>query len=801
MVDYEFQDLFKQDSIEKQITIKYDNTVITNEDLFKNEMTLEESLCSESQLKFGSCEASMVKFKVANIFSPMIGKTLDIQVVLEGNTKNPFQYGFYKVQSDKLTADREWREIVAYDTMYDIINADVSDWYNSLFPNNGTIYTMRRFRKSFIEHFGLQEDDISLVNDNMTVTKTVFIQSEREENENLIAESNGLSGLDVISSICEINGCFGHIGRDGKFNYIYLPQAIEGLYPANDLYPDHAPDYLPWQQRTGHLYPQNSKSISVGEDGTYMSCHYEDYLCKTIDKLQIRQEENDIGVIVGRDGDNCYIIEDNFLVYGKGSTELQKIANNIFKKITDVVYRPLDADCKGNPCLEVGDPVRISTKYDIVESYILKRTLKGIQALRDSYSADGVEMYSEKVNSVHKSIVQLKGKSNVLERTIEETKSTLRDVGKGLQTQITQNAESITAEATRATSAEEKLSSRIQVTASDITAEVTRATDAEHTLSSQIQVTANSISSKVSKGDVVSEINQSPDTITLSSGRLVITSGNFALDSSGNVSMTGNVNATSGKIGVFDIGRFSLSGGETEINLTDVSTSNIRGRQLLIDEIRPTSFGGEILIGADDTYPCEKVRICAGGANSSWGVVFDKNSSNDFHLRPGYNGAIDCGSASYHWDNVYADNGTIITSDRNEKTNIMDMTESYAEQIIDGSIPKTYMMVNGSSGRTHNGLIAQDVEQQLYSMGLNTKDFAGIIMYDKEVEDVKTGEIGYGLRYEEYIPIIIKYAQLLKSRVCKAEREYANMQEMFFNLQGEVSILKQKLGGINNVDI
>lgn len=83
MIDYKYKGLFNQNSVEKQVTISYENTTITNEDLFNNEMTIEESLCSENQLKFGSCEASMVKFKVANIFSPMVGKTIDISVVLK----------------------------------------------------------------------------------------------------------------------------------------------------------------------------------------------------------------------------------------------------------------------------------------------------------------------------------------------------------------------------------------------------------------------------------------------------------------------------------------------------------------------------------------------------------------------------------------------------------------------------------------------------------------------------------------------------------------------------------------------
>ncbi len=493
MIDYTYNNLFMNDSTSKQLIIEFDNTVITNEDLFDQTMTLEESLCSEEELRFGACEASVLKFKAANIVAPMINKWLSVKMVLNNHAEEPFIIGRYKVAEDKLTADKQWREITAYDAMYDIINADMAAWYNSVFPDSSQSIPLEQFRNSFMFFFNLEQvvPKGGLVNDRINIEKT--IQPEQ------------ISGKDIITAICEINGCFGHIGRDGKFHYIYLPQAIQGLYPANDLYPDHAPDYLPWQQRTGHLYPQDPKSTRIGADGTYIECKYEDYLCKTIDKLQVRQEENDIGAIVGRTGDNCYVIEDNFLVYGKGNDELHEIANRIFNKITDVVYRPFNADVKGNPCFEVGDPVRITTKYELIESYILQRTLKGIQALRDNYVSDGVETYSEQVNGVHKSIIQLKGKTNTITRTVEENRLEMLDIEAGLSFTIVETAKglqaNIDAEKQRAEGEETKLSTKIELTAeglkADITKETERAEGEEEKLSNSIKVTAEGLQANI----------------------------------------------------------------------------------------------------------------------------------------------------------------------------------------------------------------------------------------------------------------------------------------------------------------
>lgn len=527
MVNYKYGDLFKKDTVDKQLSIVSDDGKIniTNTELHQEKFELTESLCSEQELTFGSCEAAMIKFTVSNTFLPMKGRWMTVRMSLGGHADVPFQFGRYKVDSDTPTADRTCRDVVAYDALYDILNADVAAWYNTVFPSHKeqrkdkdgktttvTVYdpvTMKQFRNSFFKHFGIEQADIVLVNDGMSIEKTVAVTASSEtssatEESSIIGES--MSGKEVLSCICEINGCMGHMGRDGKFHYIYMEQEIQGLYPRNDLYP------------SDDLFPRDPKSNRIGKD-LYITAEYEDFLVKTINKLQIREQKNDIGVIVGT-GDNAYVIEDNFLVYGKGTKELKGIAKNILSKIRGIAYRPFTADCKGNPCLEVGDAVRLPTRYELIESYILKRTLKGIQALRDDLEADGEEYRTNGANGIQKSILKLKGKSNVLERTIEKTQSTITDVEKELQSQITQtaseirtevknttdglssriiqNADNITAEVTRAQGQEVVLAAAIKINEDKITAEVSRASETEGKLSSKIEITATQIRSEVS---------------------------------------------------------------------------------------------------------------------------------------------------------------------------------------------------------------------------------------------------------------------------------------------------------------
>ena len=262
----------------------------------------------------------------------------------------------------------------------------------------------------------MEQEEITLINDAMMVEKTI--------------DPGELPGKTVIEAICEINGCFGHIGRNGKLRYVLMERMIEGLYPADDLYP------------SDDLYPADPMGTTEVSRSHYISCQYEDFICQHIDKLQIRQEENDIGAISGI-GNNCYIIEDNFLVYGKSAADLQTIADNVLSVIGVVWYRPAQVEARGNPCLEVGDGILLHTTRETIYTYILQRTLKGIQALRDSYTAEGEEYRTGQVNGLQKQIIQLKGKTNTLTRTVDETRLEMKDINQNLSTQISINAQQI----------------------------------------------------------------------------------------------------------------------------------------------------------------------------------------------------------------------------------------------------------------------------------------------------------------------------------------------------------------------
>ena len=730
MVNYKYGDLFKKDTVDKQLSIVSDDGKIniTNTELHQEKFELTESLCSESELTFGACEAGMIKFTVSNVFLPMKGKWLTAKMTLDGHEDKPFQIGRYKVYSDTPTADRTCRDVVAYDALYDILSSDVTDWYNQILPQKDSKVTLKQFRDSFFNHFGVEQEEVSLVNDEMIIEKTVEVKASSSGSSDTAEKSTigeAISGKEVLFCILEINGCMGNIGRVGKFRYVYLTQEMQGLYPANDLYP------------ADDLYPRNPKSTSISKS-QYISAQYEDYIVRTIDKLQIREKENDIGAIVG-DGGNTYVIEGNFLVYGKGTKELNEIGEKTLSKIKGIIYRPFSADCKGNPCLEAGDAVRLATKYELIETYILKRTLKGIQALRDDLEANGEEYRTSKVNGIQRSILQLKGKSNTLERSIEETKSTIVDVEKGLQSQITQTAteirsevknttdglssritqtaESITAEVNRATSAEGTLSSKITQTAESITAEVNRATEKEGQLAAAIQVNADGITSKVSRDSVVSEINQSAEGLKIRAD---------LLEFRGSMEMTG--------------GYVHIDAAESTDNLVELKRE-----------------GTLVQMGTDGFRTVEgtlesPVHQCTVQYNQ---VSLHKGANDNDHMMIHLDG--DTGVGGFR-------GGVINGSDKRIKNTILDLSKKQSSEFIYSLRAKSYRY-NFEKDGFHHGFIAQDVLK---------KAEKGWNICPKTFSD-SNGKKYYGLKYTELIADLVATVQLQHDEIEQLKEKVENL--------------------------
>lgn len=737
MINSSLKEKYWDSATDKQMVISVvgTNQKIDNSMLEIGTFALEESLCSESELKFGACEANCVKFTARNTAGNIIGKTISIEETIDGDSENPMPYGVFKVASDVPTADRTKRQITAYDAMYDIINTDVKSWYAGLsFP-----MTLKQFRDSFFAHLGIAQVETSLVNDSMTVNKTIV--ATQTDDSSAVTEESAISGKTVVTAICEINGCFGNINRQGKFEYVFLKEIVSALYPAEDLFP------------ADNLFPSDANTESM--TGHYIAFDYEDFQSKAITQLEIKTSEDNAGAIVGTAGNN-YSITGNFLVSDKTGAELEQIANNLLPIMAQAAYTPIKScTCVGNPCLTLGEPIRFNTTREIVETYLLQRTLTGVQSKRDSISAQGTQTHSAKVNSIRDTIESVERRTGKLERNADHLQSTYEDL-------------------------EEQTNTKFEQTAKSISAEVNRAQKAEGQLDASLELKLG----RDENDQVVSMINASADQITLSGNRLIVNSNNFQLDGDGRVSIVDSLNF------------IATSQGDDLV----IIGLDARGRPMLqnirIDLNSVTDQDG-VAIGdhastADHATTAESARQCIMASTAHYlqgiGLSDYVRISDNGNLIPS-SSSVYCGTNPNPFAGGYSSGGWKTTSDRRKKKDFRKLLEDDRfERFFELLQPMEYRLIENDE-KMHMGFVAQDVEQAMTDCDISENEFYGLehaVFSEKDFESneewknflERNGGANdmYTLCYQEFIALNTAMIQKLQNRCNDFERRLSALE-------------------------
>lgn len=212
----------------------------------------------------------------------------------------------------------------------------------------------------------------------------------------LFDANSSMTGRDVIHSLLEVCGCFFRLNREtGRPEYVYCTKG--GLYPRNDLYPDD------------DLYPR-SGTDSVLPNGRYMSVIQTNYSVKDYGRIQIVREtdSNESKSICewefkGSDSPNTYLINDNVFYCNKdlkyeydAMPYISGLLQNMWINISNMGYVPNITQALGMPWIECGDRVGVLTYTSGFESFIFRRTMKGIQLLIDTFESEGDE-YNEAI--------------------------------------------------------------------------------------------------------------------------------------------------------------------------------------------------------------------------------------------------------------------------------------------------------------------------------------------------------------------------------------------------------------------
>lgn len=422
---------YKTDSVHKELEIRIPNKNITlhNSDLVAQSLSLTESIETSNNLSFTGCVAAVLKFRCADIVTDIEGEYIevDIKALLDGTTTPPTYseviplFRGYIDKSGNHSHEQNTMDITAYDALYSKINnVDVTSWYNSL-PASMTIKSMR---DSFFTYVEVEQETDYLPNDNIAVTKTL--------------QDKTILGATIIKAICQVNGRFGRISRNGRFQYVHLNVGTEALYPREDLYP------------ADDLYPSTENAVDNVSKAHYSSIEFENYRVAAIDKVQLVNKEGSIVKTVGT-GFNPFTLNNNFLIWGLNASQLTSVADNLFNTIEGLWYIPATIDCVGLPYVECGDFVMMIAKRSIIRSYVLNRTLTGIQALKDNFEAVGDKEQPVYTPSVK---TQIAANSYAIDREISDRQTAISSEASARAQGDQINANAIQAETVRAKSVE-----------------------------------------------------------------------------------------------------------------------------------------------------------------------------------------------------------------------------------------------------------------------------------------------------------------------------------------------------------
>ena len=388
----EIKNIYRSDENTGLISFTIGDKAYSASDYLSGSITLIESLCSKETLDYSSVEANEFDITIAqekgNV-SDLAGKKLTAIQTVNG-VEVPL--GTYTIDTVEFDGDY-YTKIKAYDDMKKFNDMAISDWWNTKlsFP-----VTTRSLLIQLCEYCGVDYE-----------LPTTFTNSHYEISQNAYLED--YTGGDLLGDIQNMCGLFFHVNRYGKLAIVEMT----------------AEETIPY--------------TALMEDATIS-----DSVVPSIDSVQIRASDTDIGVITSETGTNTYIIQGNILLDGFDETNKLAIAKNILANIGGKGYTPVTAKIKARVFLECGDKITVNTyKGQSATAYLLNRTLSDTNLIVDSFEIKGSSESVTPTQSSKSTLKTLKRSMHEFTNDINELTSTITNISTtfdnkidGLQAQI-----------------------------------------------------------------------------------------------------------------------------------------------------------------------------------------------------------------------------------------------------------------------------------------------------------------------------------------------------------------------------
>ena len=490
------------------------------------------------------------------------------------------------------------------------------------------------------------------------------------------------------------------------------------------------------------------------------------------------------GVILWVDDDNCYEAGDETgtVIEQDCPYASQSMADNLLATLQGYSYQGLEANgAKVSPIAELGDGLTVDGLYTQLAYQNIRFSTGEVMDVAAPGSDETLHEYKTEGETTKQFNHQIAETRSTISKTADEIRLEVSNEINGLSASIDIKLDSITSQITgldgqvsSITQTVDSITSRVEglegeYTELKITLDGLTVTDASGTT----LIKGSSIQTSTLYGDAAHitgmlQANQ----INLTGA---ITWGDLDSDAQGKVNSASSLASTANDtISDWKYQETTYIDGANLMTGT-VTADNIQGRYVdLLDSSGDVS--GTISIEPASTSD-EAIRIESDGGmaldamggtlylESKWRIILnpgtDVNCQADF--LPGSDNRFAIGYSQLRWTDVYAVNGTIQTSDANQKNSIEPLPDQYIT-MLDQITPKRYKLNDGQSGRYHVGFIAQDVEAAMASAGISDMEFAGWI---KDID--ADGNAVYMLRYNEFMAILLAKIKKLEQKLTEME--------------------------------
>lgn len=255
------------------------------------------------------------------------GSTLTYYKV-DADTGTEYQIGIYTCEKPEKDGGNKYK-VTAYDNIAKL-DIDVADWLNSLnFP-----ITIEAFANSLAAKCGLTFKNVPPINGDYPVQAFT---------------ANSSTGRDLMKMVAQATGCFIRAAANGELEYAWYVTNSELLIATNKSkslrFHKTAYDKENKILRDRQVVKLRTADVVYQPESTpYFSGQltFSDFTVTAIDKVQVKQSDDDVGVIYPADavGTNALVISANKLLVTDSDATLRPYVKNLYERLNNMVYVP-----------------------------------------------------------------------------------------------------------------------------------------------------------------------------------------------------------------------------------------------------------------------------------------------------------------------------------------------------------------------------------------------------------------------------------------------------------------------------